>query len=181
MAIYEPAEDSYLLSNALKQEIPNLAKGDKNLNFLDMGCGSGIVLQEAVKAGIRKENAAGADINSEAVDHCKKLGFNCIKSDLFQNIEGRFNIITFNPPYLPLDKLEPETSRRETTGGKKGNEIILRFLSQAKKHLASEGKIFLITSSLSEEVNFEKLGYKAHVIAMEKMFFEKIFAWILYF
>jgi len=66
-----------------------------------------------------------------------------------------------------------------TTGGKKGNEIILRFLIQAKGHLNKKGKIFLITSSLSPNLNFEKLGYKAEEIGCEKLFFERLCIWEL--
>ena len=62
---------------------------------------------------------------------------------------------------------------------KKGNEIILRFLKKAKNHLNADGKIFLITSSLSPEINFKKLGYKAKEIGCEKLFFEQLCIWEL--
>lgn len=175
--IYSPAEDSYLLARALKNSLPGLLKKNKNLRFLEIGCGSGLVLQEAFKAGVKKENIAGADINKESVEHCRKLGFKAVRSDLFQNIEGKFDVIVFNPPYLPKDEREPESSRRETTGGEKGNEISLRFLKQAKKHIQGKGKIFLVTSSLAGKINFEKLGFEAREIAMEKIFFEALNVW----
>ena len=175
--IYSPAEDSYMLADALKRELSILIKKNKDLKFLEIGCGSGVILEGAEKAGVKRENILGTDINGEAVKHCKKIGFNCIKSDLFEKVKGAFDVIVFNPPYLPEDKREPKTSRRETTGGKKGSEIIIRFLKQAEKHLAKNGKIFLVTSSLAEELEFKKLGFKAQIVEMEKMFFEKIFVW----
>lgn len=179
MTIYEPAEDSYLLSRTLEHELPKLLKKNKNLRFLEMGCGSGIILEKVSKLGVDKNNISGVDINNEAVEHCCKLGFNCVRSDLFKKVKETYDVIAFNPPYLPKDKREPRGSRRETTGGKKGNEIIVSFLKQAKKQLAPKGKIFLVTSSLAEEVEFEKLGFNANVLEMEKMFFEKIFVWEL--
>ena len=80
-----------------------------------------------------------------------------------------------NPPYLPLNEEEPESSRRETTAGVLGNEIIIEFFKQAKKHLTKEGKIFIITSSLSKEVDFKKLEYKAKRVSHKKLFFEELF------
>ena len=75
---------------------------------------------------------------------------------------------------MPEDSREPKSSRLATTGGKKGNEIILRFLNEAKNYLEKGGKIFLITSSLSKEVDFNKLGYSAVEVGCEKLFFERL-------
>jgi methylase of polypeptide subunit release factors len=47
MPVYIPAEDSYLMSRILKEQIPNLIKQNPNLKFLEMGAGSGIHLQTA--------------------------------------------------------------------------------------------------------------------------------------
>ena len=177
--IYVPAEDSYLMSNVLKKEIPKLIKQNPDLKFLEIGCGSGIQLETAFSSGVKKENIFSVDINPQAVNHCKKLGFNVIKSGLFKEIkkEKKFDIIIFNPPYLPTNKKEPKNSRINTTAGKKGNEIIIRFLNQAKKHLNNKGKIFLITSSLSEDIDFKSLGYKAKEISTKNLFFEKLICW----
>lgn len=167
------------MSRILKEKIPLLLEKNSNLKFLEIGAGSGIHLQTADNLGIKKENIFSSDINKAAVSHCNSLGFSCINSDLFKNIDGHFDIIIFNPPYLPEDAREPKNSKLNTTAGKKGNEIILRFLKEAKAHLKPRGKIFLITSSLSEEINFEKLGYKAEEIGCEKLFFERLCIWEL--
>jgi len=98
---------------------------------------------------------------------------------LFEGVKGKFDVIIFNPPYLPMDEKEPKDSRTATTGGKKGNELIIKFLKQAKNHLANGGKIFLITSSLSPEINFIEFGYKAEIINEKKLFFEQISSWEL--
>ena len=178
--IYEPAEDSYLMSEALKREIPKLLKKNSSLKLLEVGCGSGINLQTALNAGVKIDNILGSDINPDAIKHCKSLGFKVVLSDLFSNIkEQRFGIIIFNPPYLPLDRKEPKSSRSETTGGKKGNELAIKFLKEAKGHLNKNGKIFLITSSLSEGINFNDAGYKYKLVSEKKLFFEKLFVWEL--
>lgn len=179
MSAYIPAEDSYLMSRILKEQIPDLIKKNPNLKFLEIGAGSGIHLQTALSLGIKNENIFSSDIDKRAVSHCNLLGFNCIHSDLFENIRDKYNLIIFNPPYLPEDAREPQSSRKDTTAGKKGNEIIIRFLKQAKHHLNERGKIFLITSSLSEDVDFKNLGYEAKEIGCEKLFFERLCIWEL--
>ena len=171
-SIYSPEEDSYLLSRILKKKIPKLVKKNPDLKFLEIGSGSGIQLQTAFDSGIKKENIFSCDVNPQAVKECKKLGFNCIKSDLFEKINGKFDLIVFNPPYLPLDEREPEDSRIATTGGEKGSEIINKFLKQAKNYLKKDGKIFLVSSSLTKGLDFS--GYKKKKIGEEKLFFEKL-------
>ena len=175
--IYEPAEDSYLMSDILSKELSKLLKKNPILKFLEMGCGSGINLATAKSVGVK--NITGVDINKKAVEQCKKLGFDCMASDLFENVKGKFDVIAFNPPYLPLDSKESKSSKVATTGGKKGNEVIIRFLKQAKKHLAEKGKIFVITSSLSQRVDFERLSYESEMLKKQKLFFEEIYVWKL--
>ena len=111
------------------------------MKLLEIGVGSGINLQTTLNVGVKRDNIFGSDINKKAVSHCKKLGFHVILSDLFSNIDGKFDLIVFNPPYLPLDEKEPRKSRVATTGGLHGNELIIKFLKEARKHLNREGRI----------------------------------------
>jgi release factor glutamine methyltransferase len=177
MLTYEPAEDSFLMSEVLKKEIPNLLEKNPDLKVLEIGAGSGIHLETLFKLGVKKQNIFSCDIDKRAVEHCNVLGFNCIHSDLFENIKGKYDLIVFNPPYLPEDAREPCNSRTATTGGKKGCEIINRFLKEAKKYLESDGKIFLITSSLTKGINWQ--NWKRKQIGCEKLFFETLCVWEL--
>ena len=175
--IYTPSEDSYLLSEVLKKQIPKLIAKNKNLRFLEIGSGSGIQIQTALASGIKKSLIFSCDINKSAVKKFKSLGFKCIHSDLFSKIIGKFDLIIFNPPYLPLDLREPKNSRIATTGGLKGSEITNRFLTQSKKHLAKNGKIFLVSSSLTKGIDF--LNFKRKIVARKKIFFEELRVWSL--
>ena len=170
--IYKPAEDSFLLADVLKKEIPKLIKVNSNLSLLEIGSGSGIQLQTARKLGIKKQNILSTDININAVKYCKKLGFNCIQSNLFAKIKGKFDLILFNPPYLPENKYDKE---KDTTGGKLGSEIINKFLRQARLHLKKEGKILLLTSSLTKNINWQ--GYEKTKLTSKKIFFEELMVW----
>lgn len=169
-SIYFPEEDSYLLSAVLKKEIK-----EKDISVLEIGSGSGIQLETLKRIGIK--NIAGSDINQEAVKHCKSLGFTCIHSNLFSNIKDSYDLIIFNPPYLPEEKLEPKESKISTTGGKNGSEIINKFLIQAKKHLNKNGKIFLVTSSLTKGIKWG--NWKKKIVGKKKIFFEELIVWEL--
>jgi len=182
---YSPAEDSYFLHDILNKELPKLLEKNKDLKLFEMGGGSGINLKTALNLGIKKQNIFSSDINPEAVKKCKKLGFNCVESDLFEKGDAnsppahpeKYDIIIFNPPYLPLDKKEPKDSRIATTGGKKGSEVINRFLKQAKKYLEDEGRIFLLVSSKTQGIDF--LNYKKKILGKKKLFFEELIVWEL--
>ncbi len=168
--IYQPAEDSYLMQEVLRKKIQN-----KELKLLEIGIGSGIQLMTAKDLGVK--NILGVDINTEAVSYCKKLGFKAIKSYLFEKVKGKFDLIIFNPPYLPEDSKEDKESQLATTGGKKGSELINKFLTQSKKHLAKDGKIFLLVSNLTKGIKWR--NWKKKKVAEKKIFFERLIVWEL--
>lgn len=136
-----------------------------------MGTGTGILSETASKY-LNKKNILAADINSEAIKITKKKGFKTIKTNLFSNIKGKFDLITFNAPYLPLDKREPKDSQLSTTGGKRGDEISIKFLKQAKKHLNKNGTIFLLISSLTPINKIKK--FKTKIVAKKKISMEEL-------
>ena len=178
MSIYQPSEDSYLL----KQILTNYLKDKpKSIPILDMGSGSGIQALTCKELGFT--NIIAVDINPEAVDHLKQQDLDAIQSDIFNNInkKQKFQIIIFNPPYLPEDKREPDDSKLQTTAGKKGYEIILEFLKQARQHLTSRGVVLLLFSSLSQpEVILQeakKLNYKSQLLNKQKLSFEELFVY----
>ncbi len=159
--IYEPAEDSYLLQKQVEKFT------EKGMDVLDMGTGSGIQASTAKK---QEANITAADINPECVAKVNKLGIKAIQSDLFENVGGKFDLIIFNPPYLPEDPLEPEDSKLITTGGKTGSETLNRFLKKAKAYLKKDGKILIVVSSLTKEI--DKQNFKFKILAKEKIDFE---------
>jgi len=168
--IYEPREDSCLLEKHVKK----LAVG----RTLDMGAGSGIQALAAKKAA----SVLASDINPEAVDFVRQKCINAVVSDLFENIEGAFDTIIFNPPYLPEDEHEDRESRLCTTGGKEGSEILNKFLKEAVSHLNEDGKILLVISSLTKDAFkiFKNNGYLCKLLEEKKFSFETIYACMLY-
>ncbi len=170
--IYSPSDDSYLFAETIK-------KYAKNKSLLDIGSGSGIIAETALKAGAK--SVLASDINPESIKLLKSKGVPAVKSDLFSKIKGKFDIITFNPPYLPQDKREDKESRRATTGGKEGDETIIKFLKQVKSHLNNNGFILIIMSNLTPKVKIinllKKLKYKNSIISQKSLFFEKLEVW----
>jgi len=167
MEIYQPSEDSCLFSEFLEKYL----KQASPKKMLDMGTGSGILAKTASKF-LDKKNITVADINPDAINSLKSKGLKAIKSNLFQNIKGKFDLITFNAPYLPRDEREPKDSQVATTGGKNGDEISLRFLKQAKSHLSKNGKILLLISSLTPMSKINK--FNPEIVARKKIFMEEL-------
>lgn len=172
--IYHPREDSFLLEREVK-------KHSKGKSFLDLGTGSGIQAKAAKQAGAK--SILCVDINEEALNELKAQGFNTIKSNLFSNIniKEKFDLIAFNPPYLPKDKREDKESALTTTGGKKGDEIIIKFLKDVKKHLNKNGISLLVISSLTPKERILKIleenSLKHKVVSSQKFFFETLEVW----
>lgn len=167
--IYQPSDDSYFFSEFLFNYLQK--QKNKNLKFLDMGTGTGILAEKASKF-LKKKNILAVDINQESEKFCKKEKIKFVKSNLFENVKENFDLIVFNAPYLPEDKKEDKESKLATTGGEKGDEVSVEFVKQAKNHLNSKGKIFLLVSSLTPSAKLKKLGGK--IVARKKIFFEEL-------
>lgn len=167
MEIYQPQEDSYLFVEFLEKYL----KKNKVNSYLDMGTATGILSDTASKF-IDKKNIIAADINPDAIKLLKKRKFNSIKTNLFSNIKEKFDLITFNAPYLPFDPREPKSSQVATTGGKNGDEISVEFLRQAKKHLNKNGRILLLISSLTPMEKIKKFKHK--IVTRKKIFMEEL-------
>jgi len=171
--IYYPAEDSYLLQEQVK-------KYSKGKTFLDLGAGSGIQSRTALPIA---KSVLAADIEKESVEEMKKQGIPAMQSNLFSKIKGKFDLIAFNPPYLPLDEREDKESRKITTGGKKGDEITIKFLKQAKTHLNKKGKILLVLSSLTPKKKIfhllKSMNYSKKKLSEKTLFMESIEVWLI--
>ena len=170
--VYEPAEDSFLLADAALSIIKN------SENILEVGCGSGIIC-----AVIKKNtcaNVTGIDINPYAAECTRDNGVKAIRGDLLNCIRGKFDMIIFNPPYLPTDDSERTTGwiNIALDGGYDGRKIINRFLEDAGSNLLENGKILMLLSSLTgiEEVEskMKSLGFQIEERNTERFNFEQL-------
>ncbi len=174
--LYMPEEDSYFLSEFIEKEIREMLENNqvKFLNVLDMGSGTGVQAKTLLKSGIPQENIILADINKKSTNFLRNKfqDIKIVNSDLFNNIDGKFDLIVFNPPYLPEDEYDKE---KDTTGGKKGSETINNFLEQSKRHLSEKGKILLLTSNLTKGIKWE--GFRKKLLGTKNLFFERLYVW----
>jgi release factor glutamine methyltransferase len=173
--IYDPEEDSFMFAKLLQEYL----KRKTLKKTLEIGIGSGILSQ--VIAPHSKKHI-GVDINPFAIDYVKKLLPECEikKSDLFEEVKGEFDLIVFNAPYLPASKNDaPGWITVATVAGKRGNEIILRFIDELDGHLSDDGICFLLFSSYSKPNEILKhlteMMYSATLTGERKSFMETLY------
>lgn len=186
--VYEPAEDTFLAAEAVELEVGKLR--GKDLSVLDMGSGTGILgLVAACSAKVK--HVTFADITPRAIAICNdNISFNsatvkakctAVESDLFSKIDGKFDIIIFNAPYLKHDK--DEDNSIDLVGGNKGIEISQRFIDECVSHMKDGARIILVASSLSDidalKNHIAKKGLKIHSSTKIHIFFEDIVAFII--
>jgi release factor glutamine methyltransferase len=174
--IYNPTDDSFLILDAVSE----LALEGKKL--LDMGTGSGLL---GLYCAMRGAIVTVADIEETAIHHAVRAAeeldvtINAIVSDLFSNVVGRFDLVLFNPPYLPSKGVSDEA----VDGGLKGRNLIERFLRNLPKHLEKQGAVLLVVSSLNEPTSLIEAHpeFQFSIVKKRSLFFEELQALSLRF
>lgn len=143
--VYEPSEDSRLLSKAVKGDLQWQAPGTR---ILDVGTGSGFIAARLDDlAGVC---VVGSDLNPRACRQARGHGIAVVRADLVSAFdEESFDAVVFNPPYLPAD---PEAAWDDwfevaVTGGHSGRAVIERFLEDAGRVLKPDGALYLLVST----------------------------------
>lgn len=138
-----------------------------------MGTGSGFLAEVARE---KTQDVLAVDINPEAVAAAQQKGIRALVSNLFEQVSGIFEVIIFNPPYLPYEQDEDAESRLITTGGAEGCEILERFFQNAEAHLAPDGVILFVVSSLTPRVAeiVTNAGFRCTLLEKKKQFFEEL-------
>ena len=103
-----PRQDTEILvEEALKRIRPDM-------QILDMCTGSGCILESILKFGEKKQmhlKGTGCDISEEALkvarENNSRLGTDArfIKSDLFESVTGKYDMIVSNPPYIRTEEI----------------------------------------------------------------------------
>ena len=167
--VYPPSEDSILLTESLDIRI-----GEK---VLEIGTGSGIV---SIQCALNGADVVCGDINPRAVALARRnaaangVDIDVRETDVYSNIEGRFDTIVFNLPYLPVED-EGELAKA-WSGGPDGLGPLPRLLEEAHEHLLPDGRVVVVVSSLMDRAGLDKTleGYEVKVLGELPLFFERL-------
>jgi len=173
---YKPREDSLLLRR--------IVEGLSAEAALEIGCGVGFVL-ESLAQRCRWVIGADVDMNSLLLAKARLVDRGLANFDLIccSSAEAfkanSFDLVVFNPPYLPSEKIEDLA----VDGGEGGVEVTLNWLSECARVVKPSGKVVLITSSLASQdlliKGVRQLGFKIKLISSQPLFFEELYAYEL--
>lgn len=139
--VYPPQEDSWLLLRAARTWV---RPDDK---VLEIGTGSGIIAGSLPPCRF----LVATDINHYAVLEAYARGVPVIRTTMNKGIRECFDLVLFNPPYLPTHPSERHNDWLEYSldGGLDGNEVIRDFISLLPGMLCITGCALLLISSLN--------------------------------
>lgn len=145
-----PRQDTEIL---VEEVLRHLHDG---MRILDLCTGSGCILISLMRYS-NDCQGLGADISPEALkvaeENAKRLipeeEIRFVESDLYERVEGMFDIIVSNPPYIPagiIDTLMPEVRDHEPRlaldGSEDGLIFYRRIISECREHLKGGGMLF---------------------------------------
>jgi len=173
---YLPREDSFLIRRIVEQIKAECA--------LEIGCGVGFVLEELAQ---RCGWVVGVDLDLNSLRQAKIrledegfVNFDLVCSSSAKAFRAKsFDLVVFNPPYLPSERVED----RAVDGGRGGVEVTLDWLRECARVVKSGGKVVIISSSLASQEALTKeaktLGFRIRLLATHHLFFEDLYAYEL--
>jgi methylase of polypeptide subunit release factors len=129
--VYKPLENEYACADYCNV-------GDR---VLDLGCGSGVC---AIFVAPKAREVVAVDISQAAVDNteenCRRLGLTNVtvrQSDMFSNVEGKFDLILANPPYISVEFAKHEEQFATSV------RFLPTLFAQAGSHLTDDGRLLV--------------------------------------
>ena len=153
-------------------ERPGLAQGGA---ILEIGTGCGAIVAH-LAAGARR--AVATDVSAAALEAARanlaRLGLldrvELLQSDLFAAVDGRFDLLVWNPPYFPGRPRDPEEVSILEDG------LLGRFLAGARERLEPSGSVVLALSSLGDAgaIAAACRGWRCETLARRRILLEEI-------
>lgn len=163
---YRPAEDTFFLLEEVEKE------SLKGKRALEIGCGTCYIA--AALAGAGAGLVVGCDIEP-APEHGGAEAVRCDARALpFR--DGSFDLVVFNPPYLPSEGIRDIT----VDGGRGGAEVPLMFLSAALRAVKRGGAVYFVVSSLTDTGSIEgflKGSGSFYSKRERRLFFESLYVY----
>ena len=125
-----------------------------NNNVLELCTGSGIIAISIAKR-ISTAKVTATDISQKALEVAKKnalkhqADIEFIQSDLFENIQGKYDLIVSNPPYIEtgtINNLDEQVKKEPfiaLNGGTDGLDFYRKISEEAYKYLNKDGYLCL--------------------------------------
>ncbi len=141
----------------LVERAVEILKDAEQPSFFEVGVGTGCISVSILHL-IETAKAVAVDISEQALDLARRNAerhgvserLSLLKSDLFAEARGKFDIIVSNPPYIPLGdapQLQPEVVKFDPPealfAGLDGLDIISRIIAEAPRFLKLEGYLLL--------------------------------------
>jgi release factor glutamine methyltransferase len=188
--LYEPAEDTYLLLDALQYEVEQqnhhhhhndgivMANPQEQvpvvLVCLGIGCGTGVVSAALQPLWSGVVIVLATDVNPYAVASAQTLGVQVIQCDLAQAIRGPVDRLIFNPPYVPTpnDEIAGNGIQVSWDGGTDGRMVIDRWVEQTLVPLLARpyGISYLVTVDENRPEQLADRLWAAHGLIMRPLF-----------
>lgn len=163
--VYEPAEDSFILLDALEEDAEALRHNAQCFATLcvEIGSGTGIVSAFVAKIiGVHAAAYIGVDLNPEA-NRCtvatgrqNGVHIEAVRSSLLQGLrqrlQGRVDVLVFNPPYVPTQEEEEAIAQNKGgiegawAGGSTGTNLVDQLIASRTiaEVLAPGGRLYLV-------------------------------------
>ena len=165
------SSETYLSSDdsALFRKVLRRYSGE---SCLEIGAGNGGGLIELSRGF---EMAVGTDLQPPSDSSWRRDSVELVLADsagCFR--EGSFDLVAFNPPYVPSDRL----TDRAVDGGKEGEEVMMRFLTDAMRVSKRGGEIVVLLSSENPLAPIERLcqqnGFSVRLLETKRLFYETL-------
>lgn len=199
-AVYEPAEDSFLLLDALEDELEAI-RALRPLVCLEIGPGSGIIISALAKVLANGALFLGVDINPKAcrmtarTREMNECPVDVVNMDLVGGfVPGVVDLLVFNPPYVPTSEedcpkeLEEHIGQfgeglhdlvKSWAGGCDGMAVTNRVLATLDRILSPEGVFYclLVKENNPEDVigRLARDGFEGSVVKERKIRGEHLF------
>lgn len=186
-----PRQDTEVLVETVWEDL------EPGMRVLDMCTGSGCILISLMKrmqtvSGEDGITGVGVDLSHQALQVAEKnaskqkVGAVFVESDLFDNVEGTYDMIVSNPPYIRtavIQELQEEVKLHDPYGALDGKEDGLFFyreiIKKSKKYLKKGGRLYFEighdqgedVKKLMEEAGFSKVTVKKDLAGLDRVVF----------
>lgn len=186
--VYEPAEDSFLLVDALELELHTIRRLNP-ARILEVGSGSGVVIGSLAAALGNTCLYFTTDINPHACTATSKTAslnkiefLDSLNTSLFDGFrKNMFDVIIFNPPYVLTedDEVDGFGINRAWAGGLSGRNVTDVFLSQLPDNLNENGVCYMVALKENNLEEIERIikgaGLEMMVVIERKILGEHLY------